>query len=302
MVSNLISKLDGVKKIAEASKLARMLNNPGKYIRTISFREFVYKKNKVAKEVEAKLFFGETMTVALPSSADIYLTGGKSHDSEIRLASFIIHQLQPGGRFLDIGAHYGYFSLLAAHIVGSDGKIVSIEPATEAFTILSKNAKSKNIEVFNKAVADEEKIITFYEFSNLQSEYNSMDVAQFEQEDWYKNSPPKKTEVQATTIDLLTQNQHTFLPDIVKIDVEGAEFSVLSGGLNFLNNNNPFIVLEFLDATRQNEQHKKADQLLTTLGYSANCITNDGFLRRVTDIEEYLKENNLDSDNIVFNK
>lgn len=296
------SQLDKVRKLATASKLGRMIAHPTKYIHAIFFREFVYKSKRVSKEVTASLFFDEKMAVALPSGTDIYLTGGKSHDSEIRLASFIINHLQPGDDFLDIGAHYGYFSRLAAHIIKENGKIVAVEPASETFGILSKNAAGKNIETLNMAVAEAEKVIHFYEFSNLQSEYNAMDVAQFENEQWFKDAPPKRIEIPATTIDLIIRQRAGFQPNIVKIDVEGAEFSVLSGGLDFLRNNNPFIVLEFLDATRQNEQHKKAAQLLTTLGYIANCITNDGFLRRVTDIEDYLKESNLESDNIVFNK
>ncbi|MEL6392762.1 MAG: FkbM family methyltransferase, partial [Bacteroidota bacterium] len=113
----LLKNLLTVENLASSSKIKRMMNNPVKYLNAILFRELTYKSNKKPRLVRTTTFFGRPMSVLLPSSTDIYLTGGKSHSSEIRLARFIIKHLNEGDFFVDVGAHYGYFTQLASCIV-----------------------------------------------------------------------------------------------------------------------------------------------------------------------------------------
>lgn len=300
--SKYLKQIDEVEKIANVSKLRRLLFNPGKYIYAIFFRKFIYPINKQEKITKANLFYNKVMEIALPAATDIYLTGGKSHISEIRLAKFIIINLEQGQHFLDIGAHYGYFTLLAAEILQKSGKIMSFEPATRSFDILKKNtAVADNIHIFQQAMSDSTAPLVFFEFSNLHSEYNSADVTQFEQEEWYKNAPPKKVEVSATTIDTITKNG-MFLPNIIKIDVEGGEYKVIEGGLTYFKNHSPLIVMEYLAPARQNTTHKQALNLLKSIGYQSFLIDNSGQLNAIDDIDAYLVQENLESDNVVFKK
>lgn len=104
----LIKQLSEVEKIASSSKIRRLLDNPYKYLYAILFRQLAYSRKKREVIKTTTLFYGKKMKVALPASTDIYLTGGKSHDSEIRLARFLIQNLSGEEHFLDIGAHYGY--------------------------------------------------------------------------------------------------------------------------------------------------------------------------------------------------
>lgn len=298
----LISKVDNIEKIATFSKLRRLFYNPIKYVYAIVFKEFIYPKNKKEIILTTKLFYGKTMQVALPAATDIYLTGGKSHSSEIRLAKFLILNLNSGSHFLDIGAHFGYFSLIGSELVGDIGSVKSFEPAGKSYDLLAKNAQSlSNIEIHKKAVSDKEGSITFFEFPNLQSEYNASDVSQFEQEDWFQGAKPVKVEVAATTIDNIT-SESTFKPDVIKIDVEGAEFDVIKGGARYLTDHSPKLVMEYLEPKRKNESHKKALDLLSSLGYGSFVIANGGELNEINNIDDYLIKENLESDNIVFIK
>lgn len=191
MQENLIKSLNKVTKLANYTKIQRFLHHPFKYIFAMYFREFIYPKTKQEKIVTAPLFYGEEMKIALPASMDIYLTRGKSHFSETRLASFLLKNLENGAHFLDIGAHFGYFTLLAAKVVGLKGKVYSFEPSEKSFNLLKLNTeKRKNISCFNQAVSDKEGEITFYQFPVLYSEYNSMDIAQYENEAWFQNLSP----------------------------------------------------------------------------------------------------------------
>lgn len=301
MKARLLETLLSVERLANASRVKRFCHNPFKYVYAIAFRQFIYPGSRHEKILKAKLFFGKEVTIALPASTDIYLTGGKSHISEITLARFLIKNLKAETCFLDIGAHYGYFTLIAAEIIKS-GKIMSFEAAEKTFSVLQTNTRNiNNVQVFHQAVSNTSENVKFYEFDNLHSEYNSTDASQFKDEIWYKSDIAKVTEVRATTIDQL-KSDFQFVPDIIKIDVEGAEFNVIAGGAETLAANSPIVIMEYLEPKRKNTEHKKALNFLIALHYVPHIITHDGELQSVSDIDLYLEQQQLESDNIVFLK
>jgi len=296
----LFAAIDKVEKIASVSRFRRMLINPLKYFYAIIFREIVYKSNKKEQEVFCNTFFNIKMHLLLPSSTDIYLTGGKSHISELKLARFLLNNLQQGDVFLDIGAHYGYFSLLASKLVGNKGKVIAFEASPDTYKILLKN-KVQNLIPINKAVSDTDTDLIFYEFPNLFAEYNALDINQYLDEKWFADNQPREIIVQSEILDnyLIKENIH---PQIIKIDVEGAEYQVLQGAAKYLKKNAPVIAMEYLSDDRGNTGHRKAAGLLEDLSYFPNFINHHGKLSALHNIPEYLGKNHLESDNIVFVK
>jgi len=302
MKKELLDGLDKIDALAKASKITRLCTNPFKYIAAISFKEFIYPKTKKEKIVTTTLFYGKKMRIGLPASTDIYLTGGKSHSSEVRLGKFLVLNLVATDHFMDIGAHYGYFSLLASELVGKNGRVFSFEPASSSFKLLHENTTDlPNVRIYAKAVSSSDEDLIFYEFPNLQSEYSTSDISQFENESWFTQSMPEKKEVKATTIDFITKDG-SFSPAIIKIDVEGAELNVLQGGLAFLSNSNPKVVMEYVNTRRGNETHKKALDFMLNIGYKIFIINKDGSTDPIKDVDAYLDDNHLESDNLVFLK
>jgi len=300
--TQLLENLASVERIAATSKLKRMLVNPIKYLSAIIHRELFYQRSRKDKQVISRAFFGEEMHLLLPSSTDIYLTGGKSHDSEIRLAKYLINNLSSQQTFVDVGAHYGYFTLLGSTLVGKGGKVCSFEASPKTYHILNKNTVStENITTHNLAVSDSNKELTFYEFPNLYSEYNTFHVAQFKDEDWYKTYPPDEVKINCVTLDEVFKTQ-SVNPTIIKIDVEGAELQVIKGMEDYLSNYSPTLIMEYLSAKRGNHGHQEAENLLSTLGYSASLIGGNGDLQPIKSAAQYLQANQIDSDNIVFKK
>jgi len=298
----LIDKISTVERLSTMSKAGRFLSMPVRYAKAILFRKLIYPRNKKELITTARLFYGPEMTIALPAATDIFLTGGKSHDSEIRLAKFIILNLVPGDHFLDIGGHYGYFTLLAAYLVGEKGKVLTFEPS-QNYSLLKKNTDGlSNVTIYQEAVSNTNEGLVFYEFPNLYSEYNSVDISQFENEAWFKESKPKKIEVASTTIDDILKSTPGFLPKLIKIDVEGGEYTVMQGGINFIETHSGIFIMEYLAPDRHNEAHKKALNLLRDNGYYSYQIGPDGQLVSLSDVDKYLTENGLESDNIVFKK
>jgi FkbM family methyltransferase len=296
------AELEQLERLSRGSKIGRLLAYPIHYIYGMFFSKFIYPIQKKGVLKQVNTFFGDTMNVVLPAGLDIYLVKGKSHDSEIRLAKLMVKELSEGDTYLDIGAHFGYFSLLAAHLVGKKGNVFAYEASKSTFSILEKNiAQHNNIKAFHNALSDKDETLTFFEFPVLFSEYNSLDVTQFEQESWYKNFPPQRIEVAATTLSNLVVQQN-ITPKIIKIDVEGAEYAVMEGAKQMLSEQSPMVVLEFLSSERFNSSHHKAAEILEKANFKAHTINDEGQLEPCPDVEKYLLEKNIDSENVVFVK
>jgi FkbM family methyltransferase len=240
--------------------------------------------------------------ISLPSSSDIFITGCKTHDSEIRLCKYLIANGE-GKNFMDIGAHIGFFSLLVNFINKGNVKIVSIEPSENTFTILQNNTnKHTNISIVNCAIGNENKEIVFYEFPDKYAENNTANVGQFAKQDWFQKNNPKSISVAMITGDAIIAKQN-FSPQIIKIDVEGSEDLVIEGFHNLLSVHHPIIIMEFFNANKNNASHAKAEQLLMAYGYQNYRITADGSLAKIsTNTSQYFTKQCIDSDNIVYQK
>jgi hypothetical protein len=129
---------------AKAPKWQRLIRSPFWYPLSMIFNKIIYPLTKKEWRKKVNTFFGIPMTTALPSGTDILLNGIKSHDSEIRLSKFLTRHLKPGEIFIDVGAHHGYYSLLASSLVGEDGKVHSIEASQHSFNLLQYNTIQYN--------------------------------------------------------------------------------------------------------------------------------------------------------------
>jgi FkbM family methyltransferase len=301
LYSPLHQQLDRVARLAGGSRWQRLWHQPFRYLYATLFQSFVYPVFKKGILKQTTTFFGTNMQVLLPAGTDIYLTGGKSHNSEIRLARFLIKRVQPGDTVLDIGAHFGYFTNLLATLTGPTGQVFALEAAQNTFQILQKNTQqAENIHLLHRAVAQKSgEIITFFEFPVLFSEYNTTDVHQFEDQWWYRSFPPRHTEVETLSLDDLTEI-YQIIPAFVKIDVEGAEDQAIAGFTKNLQLHRPHVIMEYVEPKRHNKTHQKAHIMLLERGYRAFVIDSDGTLIPCENPDSFLEEQKMESDNIVY--
>jgi FkbM family methyltransferase len=143
-------------------------------------------------------------------------------------------EIGPDMTVFDIGAHVGIFSLAAAQRVGTKGKVFAVEPAPEAIKILKRhihvNGWDERVEVIEAVMLDTVGEVPFYvhgvSMANSLARENA-DVLNPERERF--DAPADVISVRCVTLDAFCE-QRNVEPDVIKIDVEGAELAVLKGG------------------------------------------------------------------------
>lgn len=196
---------------------------------------------------------------------------------EIDVTLFLTRFLQPGMKMIDIGANVGLFSILSSRLVGTQGLVWSFEPDPRACELLQKNVRlntAGNISIFPLALSDQnlEKNL----FSTTVTGYSSL-------------IPPigpnsfnaEVINVQCLTLDSLTKTKGVDCIDLMKIDAEGSEFSILLGAKNTLERSpNLTIICEFGDACQRSAGRSTGElyNLLESLGFKIfhyNVDTNE---------------------------
>jgi FkbM family methyltransferase len=287
---------------ARSTRLNRLVKRPLRYPVLMGFNKVAYPILKRGVIVHAKTFFGVQMKTLLPAGTDVLLNGIKSHDSEIRLTKFLVQHLKAGDTFIDVGAHYGYYALLASTLTGDHGHVHAIEASAHSFELLKANTiHIKNIKAYHNAAGESPGEIVFYEYPGPLAEYNTIIEGAYTDKKWFKNVKQTINRVQTILLDDLI-NANQINKAIIKIDVEGGELAVIKGLVLSLQQSDLTIVMEYLISDDQSSPHHQAVSLMVANGYQAHAIDQQGHLVKVEVIDQYLREADLDSDNLVFVK
>jgi FkbM family methyltransferase len=141
--------------------------------------------------------------------------------------------------FYDLGANIGFFSLLAAKLVGPSGVVVAFEPDPENAARIRENASRNNfswITVEQKAVWSEASMVTFSRMDPALSPDRGQGHVSAEA------SAANSIRVEATSLDAYSSGHAP--PQFLKCDVEGAEVEVFRGAGRLLRENRPGILCE----------------------------------------------------------
>jgi FkbM family methyltransferase len=155
---------------------------------------------------------------------------------ENHLFKFFSNMLKPGMVFMDVGANIGFYSMLAASKVGNSGKVISFDPNTENCRLIMLGMyrnQFQNIALYPFALGDK----TGYTLFSTHIGSNGGLIAETEA----SLLNPNCTVVPMTRLD----NLITERVDVIKIDVEGAEGLVVSGGKCLIEKYRPIITSEF---------------------------------------------------------
>lgn len=138
--------------------------------------------------------------------------------------------VRPGDDVLDLGAHLGYYTLLASRLAGISGRVFAFEPQPRNVAYLRRHAQlngCRNVEVVEAAVYDRTGEVRFQPGRGSGTGKVAEDGG---------------TAVRAVRLDDFVV-ERGIVPAVLKIDVEGGERRVLDGAREMLRRDRPLIFL-----------------------------------------------------------
>lgn len=189
--------------------------------------------------------------------------------------------IEPGMVVVDVGANIGHYTLIAAGLVGEGGRVFAFEPDPHNYDLLTRNIELngyRNVTAVNMAVSNKPGTLTLYlDKYNLGGHSLSPDNVLID---------AGKVEVETTTLDaffeLLSLPQKA---DVIKMDTQGAEGSIVDGARRLLEESDPAILMELWPFGLRNAGYDPTTLIvnLEKLGYSFRVIDRDGEEARESD-------------------
>jgi FkbM family methyltransferase len=194
-----------------------------------------------SKWVSADVLDRYTMWVDLH---DRYVSHGCLNNSwEPEETSFFESRLRSGDVVLDIGANIGWFSLVAAKHIGSAGTVHAFEPRPETAKMLKRtvaqNSLTSTINVWEYALSDKPEELKLSWGNNTINPGGSFISGSASDNMQIEGHTSQK--IFACKLDDLLPD---VAPNIIKIDVEGAEPRALFGAKNAIARKKPVILSE----------------------------------------------------------
>lgn len=179
----------------------------------------------------------------------------------------LIRLIRPGMVCWDIGANVGFYTLLLAELVGNTGKVFAFEPLPRNLELLRRHVqmnKYHNVRILPCALGDFDGETAFDEGTEPSSAHSASEGA---------------LKVSSRRADSLLAAAEIELPDVIKIDVEGAEACVLRGAQRVLDHKAMVLLATHGDLAR-----RECHDLLAASGYSIRALDGEA----LSDADEFL--------------
>ncbi len=168
-------------------------------------------------------------------------TGG---DYEPHVAAVVRRELGRGDTFLDVGANIGYFTMLAAHLVGAEGRVLALEPLDKNLQLIYASLDANrfsHVQVLPVGASDAPRVISMVTDPDTSNALVKRDATHAH----------GMTFASVRTLDWATAGLDRI--DLMKIDIEGHELFAWRGARDMLARCRPRVVSEFHPlATREN--------------------------------------------------
>jgi FkbM family methyltransferase len=158
---------------------------------------------------------------------------------EIWLTQYLAKTLRTGMTVIDVGANFGYFTLLMADAVGHTGKVIAIEPNPQTVSLLREtielNGFAQHTEIVASAAASDTGRAFLYIPTGEPKNSALVSSDQL--------SGGETVEVRTFPLDNFASTLERL--DLIKIDAEGGELSIVAGMRELIAKFRPTIILEF---------------------------------------------------------
>ena len=186
-----------------------------------------------------------------------YDSGYWRGDYEEDIQAILAKHLKPGAVVYDVGAHLGFFALIAARLVGPGGIVFAFEPDPDNASRIREHIEAnsfKRVSVVTSPVWSSNARVFFARASDHSSRFvGSVTTEGDGTEGFYE---------QAVTLDDFAREHAR--PDFIKMDIEGGETEALNGASHVFRKIRPLLLLEVHNGAA--EEHVKTR--LRDWGYS----------------------------------
>ena len=185
--------------------------------------------------------------------------------------------LEPGMGVLDLGANIGYFTMLSASIVGPAGHVTAVEPNPRNARLIEASRRANGFEHVRIAQVAAGRELGMLSLNASFSNGTTSDLA-----------PALNGLLDAETVPCLPAD--LLIPagrrvDLVKVDVEGAEYNALLGCSDLLARDHPILVSEFSPSQMPGISGVEGEAYLRWIvekGYDLSVVQPDGSLTSPT--------------------
>lgn len=199
-----------------------------------------------------------------PNRGMTWIAGSSIHSCwlgtyERRKAARFAAAIDAGDVVFDLGAHAGYYTLIASRKVSQTGHVFAVEPAPQNLDALRRHLQVnavENVTVIAAALGD---VI------------GTTCLSEGAASSMWRRDEEGQLSVRAETLDHLCSTAAAPPPNVIKMDVEGSELAVLKGGMRFLEQHRPTIFL----ATHGAVVHAGCQQVLMDLNYEIEEFERD---------------------------
>ncbi len=195
-----------------------------------------------------------------------YLTGDAEPEVQEALAALV----EPGQTVYDVGANIGFFTMLCSRLVGPEGRVFAFEPIPENLATLRHNVALNglsNVTIVEQALSSSTG--TAEMFVSPWSAFHSLNVEGASKQSDHEPQEGQIT-VQTVTLDEFAGREGVRSPDLLKVDVEGAELIVLEGAPETLHSRRPLLLCELHDT------HAAYESFVQEIGYDVRVIDAEG--------------------------
>jgi FkbM family methyltransferase len=192
------------------------------------------------------------------------------------------HLLGPGHTFVDVGANWGYFTLVAASLVGAAGRIVSVEADPRACRALAANIAMNVIstaQVVEAAADSREGTLSFNTYGTHSDEFASYGVVRSRA----TVAGMRAFDVRTRPLDDVLDEAGVDRVDLLKLDIEGAEAQALAGLGRRLTSGRIERILMELHPELLRERGESAEALIATMrsmGFHVLCVNHSRDMHR----------------------
>jgi len=260
----------------------------GRFLRSPARRKYITLANRARR-----IFPGMPIPLRLPFGA-WWLAEKSALDQELIYSEFekmergfVERLLRRNMTVVDAGAHHGLYTLLASKRVGWDGRVIAVEPSPRECERLEKHLRvnrCSNTQLVPCALGEDPGEADLYLVDGFHDWCNSLRLPAVDE-------PVRTLRVSVRRLDDVLAQLGVSKVDFIKLDVEGAELSVLHGAMKLLQRESrPAILAEVQDTRTRPWEYAAREiiQFLVRMDYQWFAIAAKGALLPIScDQESY---------------